>query len=700
MKKMLVCCGLLALSAFSLVAQTAQSIPFLTLMESRNEVPSVPETHTGNVLVWIHVVRDAAGTITSGSVDFDIQTRFAGAVTVTGLHIHTGAAGVNGGIVVPTDVNNSDKSIVIDATGRTRIQKQVQFPSTVAPIVSLATINDILANPQNFYVNIHTTVNGGGAMRGQLMPAEATMLLGQMSTRNEVPPVTANGSAVASVLLLRARSAAGATALATAIFNVDYTGVDAGTTFTGLHIHNGIAGVNGGVIINTGIAGTNTLAADPSGTGNINIPVHMSPLDNNFPAEVATVNSLFVTPQNHYINIHTTQFGGGIMRDQMRTAEAVTFNVNMLPSNEVPPITGLAANAVTAIPTFIIRNPDGTVAGGAVIYDVNYRGFPAGTVFTGLHIHRGAAGANGGIVIQSGVDNAANRITSETGNGNIFKLININTPAALTALSDITANPNAFYANLHTTVNAGGAIREQLTPALGRATIGGVANNASTITTVAPGSVIAIYGTNLSPIFSDLSGFAGLTQLVTSMNGVSVTIGGVRAPFYAVTPNQINVQVPFEVTAGSQPVIVTTSNGASAAFNVTVAAAAPSIFILDAAGTGAVVKNADFSLITANNRARAGDTIVIYSTGLGQTTPAVATGALAAPPAGTFNNTGTVTVTIGGVNAPVVYSIAAPGFAGLYQTAVTVPTGLTGASAPLILRSGTTASNTVNIAIQ
>jgi uncharacterized protein (TIGR03437 family) len=184
------------------------------------------------------------------------------------------------------------------------------------------------------------------------------------------------------------------------------------------------------------------------------------------------------------------------------------------------------------------------------------------------------------------------------------------------------------------------------------------------------------------------------------MNGVSVTIGGVRAPFYAVTPNQINVQVPFEVTAGSQSVVVTTSNGASAAFNVTVAAVAPSIFILDTAGTGAIVKNADFSLITANNRARAGDTIVIYSTGLGQTTPAVATGALAVPPTGGFNNTGTVTVTIGGANAPVVYSIAAPGFAGLYQTAVTVPSGLTGSSAPVILRSGTTASNSVSLAIQ
>jgi uncharacterized protein (TIGR03437 family) len=147
-------------------------------------------------------------------------------------------------------------------------------------------------------------------------------------------------------------------------------------------------------------------------------------------------------------------------------------------------------------------------------------------------------------------------------------------------------------------------------------------------------------------------------------------------------------------------VIVTTSAGASTASNVTVAAVAPSIFVVDAQGTAAIVKNADFSLITGANAAKAGDTIVIYSTGLGQTTPAVETGTLVVPPSGGFNNTATVTVTIGGVNAPVVYSIASPGFAGLYQTAVTVPSGLTGSTAPLILRSGTTASNTVNLAIQ
>jgi uncharacterized protein (TIGR03437 family) len=109
------------------------------------------------------------------------------------------------------------------------------------------------------------------------------------------------------------------------------------------------------------------------------------------------------------------------------------------------------------------------------------------------------------------------------------------------------------------------------------------------------------------------------------------------------------------------------------------------------------VKNSDFSVITASNPVKAGDTIVIYSTGLGQTTPSLATGALA--PSSPLDNTSTVTVTIGGKDATVVYSVAAPGFAGLYQTAVTVPSGVSG-NAALVLKSGTVSSNTVNIAVQ
>jgi uncharacterized protein (TIGR03437 family) len=531
--------------------------------------------------------------------------------------------------------------------------------------------------------------------------------MGMMSANNEVPPTGVKASGVASVVLLRGRDATGAVAAATAMFNLDYTGFDAaaGTSFTGFHIHSQTAGNNGSVVINTGIGGgANSVAVDPSGAGNLSYVVPMSPLDASWATagingELNTVNSLFDTPANQYINAHTNIFGGGVMRDQMRNTERNVFQVTMLPSNEVPPVTGLAATGPSEVPIYLLRNADGSVAAGATLFDVNVRGFPAPTTFTGLHIHDAGPGSNSGVVFPSGLDGNLNKVVSDTGNGNIWRLVNVTSASAIAKLNALVQNPNGFYLNVHTTVNGGGAARAQLTDALAKPAVGAIAAVSSTITTVAPGGIVSIYGTGLSPVTSDLNGFVGITALTAAIDGVTVTVGGVKAPFYFVSPGQINAQVPFEVAAGPQPLVVTTAGGASTAFTVTVASAAPSIFLVDPNGTGAVVKNSDFSLITAANKAKAGDIIVIYSTGLGQVTPAAQTGVLLKPPASGFNNTGTVTVTIGGVNAPVVYSIASPGFAGLYQTAVTVPAGVTG-TVPVVLSSGTTKSNSVNLAVQ
>ncbi len=171
------------------------------------------------------------------------------------------------------------------------------------------------------------------------------------------------------------------------------------------------------------------------------------------------------------------------------------------------------------------------------------------------------------------------------------------------------------------------------------------------------------------------------------MNGVGVTIAGFKAPFYFVSSLQINVQVPFEVPTGVQPLVVTTAGGPSVVMNITVDAVAPSLFIVDAVtNLGAVVHNSDFSLTTKTNPAKVGEAVVIYSTGLGQVTPAASTGVLVVPPgSSSFNNTATVTVTIGTQPATVIYSIASPGFVGLYQTAVTVPSGVTG-TVPVVLK--------------
>jgi uncharacterized protein (TIGR03437 family) len=227
-------------------------------------------------------------------------------------------------------------------------------------------------------------------------------------------------------------------------------------------------------------------------------------------------------------------------------------------------------------------------------------------------------------------------------------------------------------------------------------TVSGVSSGVggTTSTNVAPGGIITITGTNLATDSADLRGMP-VQMLPTSLGGVQVTIAGRMAPLFMVSPSMVLAQVPFEVAPGSQPVLVTSETSTSTSFSVTVTEAAPALFS-DAMG-GIVLKAADFSRVNATNPARAGEILVVYSTGLGQTNPSIGTGRLV--PSGSLANSLPVTARIGGQNAEVISSVAAPGFAGLYQTAVRVPAGVTGAAIPLTLNVGNASSAPVNIMI-
>ena len=462
----------------------------------------------------------------------------------------------------------------------------------------------------------------------------------------------------------------------------------------------------GPVTINTGIgSGAASVPAADSGAGNLNYTVAVAPSDSTFAAEADTINGLFANPNGFYINTHTTVNPGGEIRSQLHSTDNTALQVTLSPANETPPITtppDSNASAVTIIRIHTVRNTDGTIAAATVGFDVNYRALTPGTNITGLHIHQQLPGVSGSIVIPTSVSTVA---VDPSGNGNVSQSVTISptfpSAAALTAVNQLVLDPFGFYENLHTTIHAGGAIRNQLTAAAAaKPSVAGVAATASTILMAAPGSILSVYGSNLAAFTSDLSGFFQPTGLPTSMNGVSATIAGVKSPLYFVSPAQLNIQVPFEVAPGSQPLIVTDSGGASAAFNVTVANVAPSIFIAFANGSvGAILKNSDFSLVTSDNPATAGDTILIYSTGLGQTTPTSQTGSLQPSDSG-LKNTVDVMVSIGGVPAKVVYSIASPGFAGLYQTAATVPSGVTPGTAKVVLSIGNASSNAVNLAVK
>ena len=145
--------------------------------------------------------------------------------------------------------------------------------------------------------------------------------------------------------------------------------------------------------------------------------------------------------------------------------------------------------------------------------------------------------------------------------------------------------------------------------ASGSPVISGMAHGASFARSYAPGMVLSIFGTNLA----GGSFVASNVPLPVQASSVRVTINGVSAPLYYVSPAQMNVQIPYE-TPLNRPVTVTVNNnGLAGSATLTVAATAPGLFT-DGAG----------NVVPAATAAR-GSVVSLFITGAGAVSPAVAT---------------------------------------------------------------------------
>jgi len=136
----------------------------------------------------------------------------------------------------------------------------------------------------------------------------------------------------------------------------------------------------------------------------------------------------------------------------------------------------------------------------------------------------------------------------------------------------------------------------------------------------APNSALSIFGTNLSWSTHALtsSDIAGNT-LPTELANVAVYVDNWPAPLLYVSATQINFLVPGNEIGGSITVRVVREGVTGPGVTLTLTDAAPALFDL---GTGYVIAtHADGSLITADSPAHAGDIVVVYATGLGQTEP-------------------------------------------------------------------------------
>ena len=171
--------------------------------------------------------------------------------------------------------------------------------------------------------------------------------------------------------------------------------------------------------------------------------------------------------------------------------------------------------------------------------------------------------------------------------------------------------------------------------------IGGVANAASYQQVFAPGMLLYVAGSQLSPAVQ----VANSVPFLEFMGDVSATINGLAAPLYYVSPGQLDIQVPYEIPPGNA-ILIVMSLGQFAFFQFTVGPAAPGIFMAQ-----------DGSLVPVASGAP-GDTLSLFITGQGVVSPPVATGA--APSAGTPLSQLPapilpVKVSVGGMPAPLAF---------------------------------------------
>ncbi len=260
--------------------------------------------------------------------------------------------------------------------------------------------------------------------------------------------------------------------------------------------------------------------------------------------------------------------------------------------------------------------------------------------------------------------------------GNIYVGGNTTTP-------DLPATPGVFEPTCTACLPAFLAKIEQPPPA---PTIALVANAESGVSTIAPNTWVQILGANLAPAGDSriwgASDFVN-NQLPVALDGVSVTVNGVPAYIYYISPTQINILTAPAAISGSVPVQITNNGAVSAAFTVQAQAQAPSFFVFNGGPYVAAV-HANGSLVGPpslypgyTTPAQPGETIVMYGNGFGPTSTAVVAGA--------ESQSGALSplpvITIGGQTASVLFAgLVAPG---QFQFNVIVPLALGNADQPV-----------------
>jgi uncharacterized protein (TIGR03437 family) len=203
---------------------------------------------------------------------------------------------------------------------------------------------------------------------------------------------------------------------------------------------------------------------------------------------------------------------------------------------------------------------------------------------------------------------------------------------------------------------------------------------------VSANSIVSVFGAGYGE-----GGSATEVPLPESLGGTEVYVDEYRAPLFFVSPGQVNAQMPVEVAGRiSAAVTVRRANLVSPPFSIVLSGFRPGLFTYGEMNSPVIVSGTSGRLVTGSEPSFAGDTLVLYASGLGPALPAPGSGRPAPfdtlsrgiyPLQVVFEQDGRTF----GV-APV-FSGLAPGFVGVYQINVVVPGGISAGRASLRLVS-------------
>lgn len=272
------------------------------------------------------------------------------------------------------------------------------------------------------------------------------------------------------------------------------------------------------------------------------------------------------------------------------------------------------------------------------------------------------------------------------------------TPSVVTnasgqASTTVTAGPNAGPITVTATATGGFSTSFSLTANPPGPTnfsyFNGASNQANSLS---PGSIVTITAQGL--LSGNITGAVSGNEfgpMPYQLAGVTVTIGGVAAPLFNVAningQQSVTLQVPYEVTAGTQPIKVSVAGGGSNSAFVTINAVSPGFFstVQSDGVTRAIAIRPDGTVVSPTNPAVRGENVRVYLTGLGPVSPTVSTGNFS--PSTGADPTVTLPL-IAGINnngVPIVQAIYARNLIGVYEVTMTIPAAGTAPSGPVNL---------------